>query len=455
MILLEARQVSVAPPGAPDPAVRGVALQVARGEWVALTGPNGGGKSTLLLGLSGLWPAQGEVRLKGQEVRPDGRLLSRGVAVILQDPSSQVLQPTVFDEIAFALRNAGLAGPEVEARVQEVARDLGLLEELGREPARLSAGRQQLVLLAAALAGKAELLLADEPTAHLDPESRCRVLDRVAARVRAGLGVLWATQLEDELERAHRVVEIGDPPEPPGGSEGTAVAGAAGNAGPSGHPGPGASAEPVLRLHVAALEGADGPRVATRERLEIPVARRGVTAIAGPNGAGKSVLLWAAAGLGAPPQVVAEWLAPAVPPPIAALQFPELQIFEELVADELAFAAVSRGLVREAALQGAGLLLRDLGLDDRALLARRTWSLAAGEKRLLEVVAALAVPSSLYVLDEPTAGLDPARRRALARLVSRIAARRPVLVASQDRPWVAAVGARVFELTSAQSVKGP
>jgi ABC-type multidrug transport system ATPase subunit len=87
-----------------------------------------------------------------------------------------------------------------------------------------------------------------------------------------------------------------------------------------------------------------------------------------------------------------------------------------------------------------------MGFDPEQLLARQTWSLSTGEKRLVEVIGALIAPSSLVLLDEPTAGLDAGRRAALARLVERRAASDAVLIASQDVEWVGRTGARSFHL---------
>src|SRR6186997_1818969 len=96
---LDARDLWLAPPGAPEDVVRGVSLEVARGERVALTGPNGGGKSTLALALAGLLtPRRGTVRWAGAALEPASRLRTGApIAVVLQDPSTQLLASTVAD----------------------------------------------------------------------------------------------------------------------------------------------------------------------------------------------------------------------------------------------------------------------------------------------------------------------------------------------------------------------
>ncbi len=114
------------------------------------------------------------------------------------------------------------------------------------------------------------------------------------------------------------------------------------------------------------------------------------------------------------------------------------------MADEVVFAAVARGIGRSMALDAARRCLARLGFDPEGLLARGTWTLSAGEKRMVEAVGALIAPSSLVILDEPTAGLDEPRRTAVGELVRERAAAVSVLVASQDRDWVETLGARSF-----------
>ena len=451
--MLEAIDLAVTPPGAQDPSVRGVSLSVRAGDWLAIAGENGGGKTSLLLALSGLWPiTSGSLKLYGQ---PFGPGLAEGAAatlgVVLQDPSSQLLQPTVGEELAFTSRNLGAREDEVAREVGRWTRALGLEAELAQDPATLSAGRQQLVLLAAALVARPSLLLADEPTAHMDAATRAKVRAAITGEVARGLAVIWATQDHAELSAASRTLVVA--------SQGSAAlvepveAGTdAGSGSREGAARPDRLSPPhdegtaVLRLEVRPATTERGPRIGVPRPLDIQLGGRGVTALTGPNGTGKSVLLAAAAGLEEVPQVRVRWVTPPARPPIMALQYPELQVFEERVADEIVFAAVARGLDRPAALAAAADHLRSMDLDPERLLARRTWTLSTGEKRLVEVIGALIAPASLVLLDEPTAGLDGGRRAALARLVQRRAGDDPVLVASQDVDWVEGVGARCYPL---------
>ena len=165
-------------------AVQDVSLQVAAGEAVALLGANGAGKTTLVLHLNGLLtPQTGSVHISGV---PVGRRMlpevRRRVGLVFQDPDDQLFMPTVFDDVAFGPRNAGLDESEVRDRVAAALAEVGMQEVADRPPHHLSLGQRRRVAIATVLASRPDVLVLDEPSSNLDPVAR-----RELAEILAGL----------------------------------------------------------------------------------------------------------------------------------------------------------------------------------------------------------------------------------------------------------------------------
>lgn len=193
-------------PGASRAALEIGELVVGRGEKVALLGPNGCGKTTLLSVLAGFAPYAGDVRVFGFE--PRGRALRevrRRIGVLFENPDDQFLFPTVREDVGDALARRGVPAAEIPARVDALLARLGL--PTGNRPvASLSRGQRQRVALASLLAAEPDLLLLDEPTSALDDAEKARLAD-VLARLPAA--VLVSTHDRDFANRvASRRVEL-------------------------------------------------------------------------------------------------------------------------------------------------------------------------------------------------------------------------------------------------------
>ncbi|MEP6761314.1 MAG: ABC transporter ATP-binding protein [Sporichthyaceae bacterium] len=193
----------------------GLTLAVGTGEAVAVLGPSGVGKSTLLHTVAGfVRPDAGEVRIDGRTVataRSSDPPERRGVGMVFQ---SYALWPhlTAVDTVAYPLRRAGRARAEARARATELLDLMGIAHLADRRPAQLSGGEQQRVGVARALAREAPLYLFDEPTAHLDTALRTTLQDELAnQRTALGAAILYSTHdVAEAFAVADRVALVRD-----------------------------------------------------------------------------------------------------------------------------------------------------------------------------------------------------------------------------------------------------
>jgi energy-coupling factor transporter ATP-binding protein EcfA2 len=192
-------------------ALDGLSLAVPQGQFVAIVGPNGGGKSTLARQLNGLLrPQQGTVAIEGQPTagRPVGEL-ARLVGYVFQNPDHQIFAPAVREEVAFGPRNLGLAGPPLAQRVEEALAAFDLLALADAPPAVLGYGLRRLVTLASVWAMQPPIWLLDEPTTGLDARLTRLLLARLSSLHQAGRTILFITHdLKLAAEAAQRVVVI-------------------------------------------------------------------------------------------------------------------------------------------------------------------------------------------------------------------------------------------------------
>ncbi|MCI3281059.1 cell division ATP-binding protein FtsE [Synechococcus sp. PCC 6717] len=195
-VIAELRQVTKCFAAHP-PCLNGVSLQLRQGEFYFLTGVSGSGKSTLLKLLSGqITPDHGSVHLFGQALTPhDDRAMARlrrRLGVIFQD-FKLLGDRTVADNVAFTLLVRGTPKPELQQRVHTALKLVGLTAKASAYPDALSGGEQQRVSIARAIVGGPDLLLADEPTGNLDPQTSQQILYLLHRLHQHGLTVLFTT----------------------------------------------------------------------------------------------------------------------------------------------------------------------------------------------------------------------------------------------------------------------
>jgi energy-coupling factor transport system ATP-binding protein len=418
-----------------EPALRDVSLELHEGEFVALLGPSGAGKSTLLRALSGLVPHfhggrfEGRVTVGGLDTRTARPArLAATVGTVFQDPEEQVVMTGVDAEVAFGLEQAGTPPQEIWPRVDEALDAVGARHLAGRQTAELSGGELQRVCLAAVLARRPRLLLLDEPTSQLDPEAAERFLACVA---RLGAAVVLSEQrVERALELAQRVLFVEEGRLLLDGPRAEARAWLdrhrpAYVASPS-RDAPVRGSDPgteVCRLARVSFAYPGGPPVLDAADL---VVRRGeVVVLEGPNGSGKTTLAKLAAGLLEPGTGTARREGRAT----YLSQDPGRYLLTERVLDEVALAVGGNAARARAALDRV-----DLGWA----ADRHPRDLSSGERERLGLAAVAVTEPDLLVLDEPTRGVDPERKRALGEWLARYAeSGHGVLVATHDRSFPA------------------
>ena len=207
-----------------QPALDGVDLEIGDGRYVALLGPNGCGKTTLVKHFNALLvPGRGQVWVDGLNTRDAAsrREIRRRVGLVFQNPDNQIVGMTVEEDVAFGPGNLGLPPPEIRRRVERALETVGLEHHRKRSPHSLSGGEKRLVAIAGVLAMEPKVVALDEPTAYLDPGGRDRVLRVVRELNRRGMTVVHIAHDMDEVVSADvvlvmdrgRIVLTGSPSE--------------------------------------------------------------------------------------------------------------------------------------------------------------------------------------------------------------------------------------------------
>ena len=196
----------------PEPAIRDFTFNVKKGEFVAVLGHNGSGKSTVAkLSNSILIPNEGKVLVKGMDTADEDLSyeIRKTVGVVFQNPDNQIVASIVEEDVAFGPENLGLPREEIRKRVDDSLKAVGMYEYRHHEPHKLSGGQKQRVAIAGIIAMRPECIFLDEPTAMLDPQGRKEVMDTVIKLNKEyGMSVVFITHFMEEAVLADRVAVI-------------------------------------------------------------------------------------------------------------------------------------------------------------------------------------------------------------------------------------------------------
>lgn len=191
------------------PVLNAINLCIKEGEYVAIIGPNGCGKTTLVRHFNALLlPTAGEVWIDELNTRDSRSMVEirRRVGMIFQNPDNQIVGMTVEEDTSFGPGNLGLSSSEIRRRVDEALATVGLEEYATWPPHHLSGGQKQLLALAGVLAMRPKYIVLDEPTSSLDPITREHVLAVLKQLHRKGITIVQVTHNMEEAAVADRVI---------------------------------------------------------------------------------------------------------------------------------------------------------------------------------------------------------------------------------------------------------
>lgn len=473
--LIQFEHVIYRHPGASEatqPALNDISINIQRGEWVAILGANGSGKTTLARHCNALLqPSSGRVLIDAKDTSKTKFLpeIRACVGMVFQNPEDQMVATLIEEDTAFGPENLGVASGEIRTRVSAALDAVSMSKYKNRPPHLLSAGQMQRVALAGVLAMQPECVIFDESTAMLDPRGRLDVMDEMRELHERGITVLFITHFMEEAARAERILVLnkgalvfdGAPADlfkdlellkrcgleqpqslqlmngvkashpqltglPNHFEDALKVIPFFGNGAPFATPLVALENETSLvtieNLGHVYLPGTPLENVALRD-VSMRVTQGKAHGIAGATGSGKSTLLQHLNALYRP-QTGSIHVGPFdFSDPnldVKALrrfcglvfQNPEIYFFEQYVGDEIAFGPrllYGKDGLRERVRNAMQLV----GLDFETFKDRITFTLSGGEKRKVALAATLAIQPKLLILDEPTAGLDPASRRNL------------------------------------------
>ncbi len=438
--VLRLSRLSYAYPQSRARALDGIELSLESG-LVLLTGPSGGGKSTLLRVCNGLVPhfhggvIGGRAQVMGRDVATTPtRDLARDVGFVFQDPERQAVYATVERDVAFGLENLGIPRAEMVCRLDEALATCGISHLRTRAISSLSGGERQRLALAGVLAMRPRFLVLDEPLSQLDPEGAGALLAALGTAVRAGTAALIAEHRVEGLVTAGRILRIDQGRLNEVEHTGTVIAAVPLGERRTFHRPTAVPAEARWELRGVTAGNAGVPVV---HDLNLAGGEGEVIVLTGPNGSGKTTLLRTIAGL-------TPTLAGAVrrtPGRVGYLpQNPAVLLHRATVRDEVAWT-----LRRSGSQESPERILGALGLSSVA--DRYPGDLSSGERQRAALACVIVGSPAIVLLDEPTRGMDDASRDALTAAVTGIAeAGGSVVLATHDRALAGALATRVLDL---------
>ncbi|MBR5089009.1 MAG: energy-coupling factor transporter ATPase, partial [Ruminiclostridium sp.] len=452
--------------------LRGIDLTVPKGQFLAVLGHNGCGKSTLAKHFNCILTAtSGQVLVNGMDCADENLLfdIRQTVGMVFQNPDNQLVATVVEEDVAFALENLGVDPAEIRKRVDVALRLVDMYEYREHSPHQLSGGQKQRVAIAGILAMKPDCIVLDEPTSMLDPKGRAEVMATVKTLNEQGVTIVMITHYMEEAVQAHRVVVMDDgkiimdgtPREVfaqvdklkahsldvPQVTELARRLRAKGVDIPADVLNEEECAEKLLKLPHGTYTGKPAepqpedesvPYIAEVKRLtyrysvgtpfesvavdnvSVSIRKGQFVGVIGHTGSGKSTLIQHLNGLLKPSSgeiyIAGKniWGKSADIRAVRFLaglvfQYSEYQLFEETVYKDIAYGPTNMGMNAEETDKAVREAAAAMGISDE-LLERSPFDLSGGQKRRVALAGVIAMKPEVLILDEPAAGLDPKGR---------------------------------------------
>jgi energy-coupling factor transporter ATP-binding protein EcfA2 len=486
--------------GQQKPALNGVDLEVAEGEFVVIMGPSGAGKSTLCVSLNGLIPhffrgkMEGEVRVGGRSTR-EGHVgeFAQEVGLVFQDFEAQLFSTNVALEVAFGPENFKVERTEMIERVERVLGQVRLEGFEKRTPATLSGGQKQRLAIASVLAIEPRILCLDEPTTDLDPEGKLGIFeiaedlkdrddvtlivveheieetldadriivlregeivaDRPAREVLRDVELLQESSVMPlQVTRFFHEMGLWQGQLPLTPQEGLAEFRQRGwRVNPDRHKRLVQAdakreedyGEPIIQVEGLTHRYPNG--LVALEGVDLTVRKGEFLAVLGQNGSGKTTLVKHFNGLLEPTEGTVrvgeeetseQGLRQLGQSVGYVFQNPDHQIFSDTVADEVAFGPRIRGLEDGEIRERVEEALAAVGLEGRG--GEDPFGLTKGERQRVAVASVLSVRPEVLILDEPTTGLDYAEQRSMMDLVKGLNESGSTIIVVTHTMWVVA-----------------
>lgn len=483
-----------------------VSLEIKQGDFIAILGHNGSGKSTFAKHLNAiLMPYEGEVYVAGMNTKENEKIwdIRQNAGMVFQNPDNQIIATIVEEDVGFGPENLGVETEEIWKRVNYALERVGMVEYRKHSPNKLSGGQKQRVAIAGVLAMKPKCIILDEPTAMLDPNGRKEVINTIKElNKKEKVTIILVTHYMDEVidadyvyvmdkgkvalkgtpaevfSNVEKIYEIGlDVPQP---TEIAYLLEKRGKEMPRGI----LHSEELINQIIARgyiekhnktkniASNNDENRKINDLRTDNDISDKNISdniyekadkvileadnisyvysegttyekkaidsvsfkinqgeiiGIIGHTGSGKSTLICHLNGLNQASSGEVRYMGKNIYDKNEKLsdlrknvgivfQYPEYQLFESTVLEDVCFGAKNKGMNKEQAIETAKKVLAMVGVGEE-FYNRSPFELSGGEKRRVAIAGVLAMMPQVLILDEPTAGLDPKGRDEILNLL--------------------------------------